>query len=293
MVVGRGGRCALPAAVRPCLCGRRSGSVIMIHQPLLISLRKGRPFRGCALGSPTNGGILPRLLEPGLSVFDGDPLYSEPWLQSVSLNRSIVKNGFHRELLIDVKLNEGAHRDCCIMIKEQLPQGLYVDPYELASLHEHSNAKVFVQKEIDIEAPAYLSPVHTVIIYLNPDPSNPGHFVGTVPVHIRYHRPTATEETNTLVILTHPHLMIHCQRDNPVQVRWNLSVSEDRCSVSNPSAYQWVNITYQNVVEILTLEVPVGQKKHALVVTAATLLSTVLCCSLLLRVVWMHGQFES
>ncbi|XP_072895098.1 phosphatidylinositol-glycan biosynthesis class X protein [Hemitrygon akajei] len=224
---------------------------------------------------------------------DGDPLYSEPWLQSVSLNRSIVKNGFHRELLIDVKLNEGAHHDCCIMIKEHLPQGLYVDPYELASLREHSNTKVFVQKEIDIEAPAYLSPVHTVIIYLNPDPSNPGHFVGTVPVHIRYHRPTATEETNTLVILTHPHLMIHCQRDNPVQIRWNLSVSEDRCSVSNPSAYQWVNITYQNVVEILTLEVPVGQKKHALVVTAATLLSTVLCCSLLLRVVWMHGQFES
>ncbi|XP_072111904.1 phosphatidylinositol-glycan biosynthesis class X protein isoform X1 [Mobula birostris] len=223
----------------------------------------------------------------------GDPLYSEPWLQSVSLNRRIVKNGFHRELLIDVKLNEGAHPDCCIMIKEQLPQGLYVDPYELASLREHSNAKVFVQKEIDIEAPAYLSSVHTIIIYLNPNPSNPGHFVGTVPVHIRYHRPTATEETNTLVILTHPHLMIHCQRDNPVQARWNLSESEDGCSVSNPSAYQWVNITYQNVVEILTLEVPVGQKKHTLVVTAATLLSTILCCSLLFRVVWVYGQFES
>ncbi|XP_051874298.1 phosphatidylinositol-glycan biosynthesis class X protein [Pristis pectinata] len=223
----------------------------------------------------------------------GDPLYSEPWLQSVSLNRSIVKNGFHRELLIDVKLGEGARPDCCIMIEEQLPRGLYVDPYELASLRERSSAKIFVQKEIDIEAPEYLSTVHMVIIYLNPDLSNPGHFTGTVPVHIRYHRPTDMEETNTQVILTDPHLMIHCQRDNPVQASWNLGVSQVPCSVNNPSAYHWVNITYQNVVEILTLEVPVGQKKHALVVTAATLLFTILCCSLLFKVVWMYGQFES
>ncbi|XP_078266751.1 phosphatidylinositol-glycan biosynthesis class X protein isoform X2 [Rhinoraja longicauda] len=141
----------------------------------------------------------------------GNHLTSKSWLQSVSLNRSIVKSGFHRELVIDVRLGDGAHPDCCIMIQEQLPRGLYVDPYELASLREH-NAKIFVQKRIDIEAPEYLSTAHMVIIYLNPNTSNPGYFTGLVPVHVRYHRPTDVEETNTLVILTNPHLMIHCPR---------------------------------------------------------------------------------
>ncbi|XP_069752523.1 bcl-2-related ovarian killer protein homolog A isoform X2 [Narcine bancroftii] len=71
-----------------------------------------------------------------------DHLYPEPWLQAVSLNRSINKNGFHRELVIEVKLGEGACRTCCIMIKEEFPRGLYVDPYELALLREHSHAKM-------------------------------------------------------------------------------------------------------------------------------------------------------
>lgn len=222
----------------------------------------------------------------------GNHLTSESWLQSVSLNRSIVKNGFHRELVIDVRLGDGAHPDCCIMIEEQLPRGLYVDPYEVASLHEHG-AKIFVQKGIDIEAPEYLSTAHMVIIYLNPNTSNPGHFTGKIPVHVRYHRPTDVEETNTLVILTNPRLMIHCQRDDLVQASWNPSVSELPCSLKSPSTLRWVNVTYQNVGEILTLQVPVGQKKHALIVTAATLLATILCCTLLLKVVWKHGQFES
>ncbi|XP_078266749.1 phosphatidylinositol-glycan biosynthesis class X protein isoform X1 [Rhinoraja longicauda] len=222
----------------------------------------------------------------------GNHLTSKSWLQSVSLNRSIVKSGFHRELVIDVRLGDGAHPDCCIMIQEQLPRGLYVDPYELASLREH-NAKIFVQKRIDIEAPEYLSTAHMVIIYLNPNTSNPGYFTGLVPVHVRYHRPTDVEETNTLVILTNPHLMIHCPRDNLVQASWNPSMSELPCSLRNPSTYRWVNVTYQNVGEILTLQVPVGQKKHALIVTAATLLATILCCTLLLKGVWKYGQFES
>ncbi|XP_067851731.1 phosphatidylinositol-glycan biosynthesis class X protein [Heptranchias perlo] len=221
-----------------------------------------------------------------------DVLYSEPWLQSVSLNRRIVKNGFHREIVMDVELSEGAHPDCCILIKEQLPQGLYVDPYELASLREHNNTEIFVLNEIDIEAPEYLSTVHTIIIYLKPDPRNTGHFTGAVPLHIRYHRPTDTEETNVLVTLADPLLMIHCQRNHPLQASWNLGVTEAPCSVGNPSTCSWVNVNYQNVVETLTLEVPVGRKKHILAVTTVTLLTTIVCCSLLIRAVWINGSFE-
>uniref|UniRef100_UPI00398ECA20 bcl-2-related ovarian killer protein-like isoform X2 n=1 Tax=Pristiophorus japonicus TaxID=55135 RepID=UPI00398ECA20 len=176
-----------------------------------------------------------------------DAFYSEPWPQSVSLNRRIVKNGFHREIVMDVKLGEGARPDCSVVIKEQLPQGLYVDPYELASLRERNRGKIFVQNAIDIEVPEYLATMHTIIVYLEPDPRHTGHFTGTVPVHIRYHRPTDTEETNALVTLAHPHLMIHCQRNNPLLASWKLGVIEAPCSVSNSSTCSWVNINYQNM----------------------------------------------
>ncbi|XP_041066496.1 phosphatidylinositol-glycan biosynthesis class X protein [Carcharodon carcharias] len=221
-----------------------------------------------------------------------DPLYSEPWLQSVSLNRRIVKNGFHRELVMDVELGEGAHQDCCVMIKEQLPQGLYVDPYELASLREHKTEEIFVQNEINIEAPEYLSTAHTIIIYLKPDPKHSGHFTGTAPVHVRYHRPTDTEETTALVTLADPQLMIHCQENSPLVESWKIGVTEAPCSASNPSTCSWLNVNYRNVVETRTLQVPVGQKKDVLAVITATLLMTILCCSLLLRAVWVHGEFE-
>ncbi|XP_072330938.1 phosphatidylinositol-glycan biosynthesis class X protein isoform X3 [Scyliorhinus torazame] len=201
-----------------------------------------------------------------------DPLYSEPWLQSVSLNRRIVKDGFHRELVMDVELGEGAHQGCCIMIKAQLPQGLYVDPFELASLREHK--------------------AHTIVVYLKPGPKHSGHFTGTVPVHVRYHRPTDTEEATALVTLANPQLMIRCQESNPLMENWKLCVSEAPCSANSSSTCSWMNVNYRNVVETLTLQVPVGQKKDVPAVITATLLATILCCSLLLRAVWIHGEFE-
>ncbi|XP_067897874.1 phosphatidylinositol-glycan biosynthesis class X protein [Heterodontus francisci] len=221
-----------------------------------------------------------------------DSLYFEPWLQSVSLNRHIVKNGFHRELVMDVELGEGVHPGCRVMIKEQLPQGLYVDPYEVASQQEHNSWEIFVQNEIDTEAPAYLSTAHAINIYLKPDPRHSGHFTGTVPLHVRYHRPTDTEETTALVTLADPQLMIHCQENNALLASWKLGVTEAPCSASNRSTCSWRNVNYQNVIKPLTLQIPVGQKKHVLAVTTATLLTTILCCSLLIRTVWIHGQFE-
>ncbi|XP_072330936.1 phosphatidylinositol-glycan biosynthesis class X protein isoform X1 [Scyliorhinus torazame] len=221
-----------------------------------------------------------------------DPLYSEPWLQSVSLNRRIVKDGFHRELVMDVELGEGAHQGCCIMIKAQLPQGLYVDPFELASLREHKGEEIFIQDEINIEAPEYLSTAHTIVVYLKPGPKHSGHFTGTVPVHVRYHRPTDTEEATALVTLANPQLMIRCQESNPLMENWKLCVSEAPCSANSSSTCSWMNVNYRNVVETLTLQVPVGQKKDVPAVITATLLATILCCSLLLRAVWIHGEFE-
>ncbi|XP_078065316.1 phosphatidylinositol-glycan biosynthesis class X protein isoform X2 [Mustelus asterias] len=197
-----------------------------------------------------------------------------------------------QELVMDVDLDEGVHQDCCIMVEAQLPQGVYVDPFELASLREHMSEEVFIQNEIDIEPPEYLSTAFTIIIYLKPGPKHSGHFTGTVPVHVRYHRPSDTEEATALVTLADPQLMIHCQENNSLVESWKLGVTEAPCSASSPNICSWLNINYRNVVETLTLQVPVGQKKDAVLVITTTLLTTILCCSLLLRAVWIHGEFE-
>ncbi|XP_072429233.1 phosphatidylinositol-glycan biosynthesis class X protein isoform X2 [Chiloscyllium punctatum] len=193
---------------------------------------------------------------------------------------------------MDVDLGEGAQPGCRIMIKEQLPQGLYVDPYELASMREQKSKEILVQNEIDIEAPEYLSATHAIIVYLKPDPRHHGRFTGIVPVHVRYHRPTDREEAIALVTLPDPQLMIHCQENGPLLESWKLGVTQAPCSASNHSICSWLNVNYQNVVESLTLQVPVGQKKHVLAVVTVTLLVTILCCSLLIRAVWIHGEFE-
>ncbi|XP_043557664.1 bcl-2-related ovarian killer protein homolog A isoform X2 [Chiloscyllium plagiosum] len=148
---------------------------------------------------------------------------------------------------MDVDLGEGAQPGCRIMIKEQLPQGLYVDPYELASMREQKSKEILVQNEIDIEAPEYLSATHAIIVYLKPDPRHHGHFTGTVPVHVRYHRPTDREEAIALVTLPDPQLMIHCQENSPLLESWKLGVTQASCSASNHSICSWLNVNYQNM----------------------------------------------
>ncbi|XP_042195233.1 phosphatidylinositol-glycan biosynthesis class X protein isoform X2 [Callorhinchus milii] len=200
----------------------------------------------------------------------GDEWPYDDWLQSVKLNRHFVKEGFHREIVTDVEFGASVSSDCCVMVKEQLPQGLYVDPYELASHQEHNKTEVLVLDVIDIEAPEYLSTVHSILIYLKPHSRRADYFTATVPVHIRYHRPTS---------------LVH-------EGGFKLALTKAPCSVSNHSICNWINVNYQTVTSTLSLQVPVGQTHHIVAVSTVTLLTTVLCCSLLIKTVWTYGEFE-
>ncbi|XP_042195232.1 phosphatidylinositol-glycan biosynthesis class X protein isoform X1 [Callorhinchus milii] len=222
----------------------------------------------------------------------GDEWPYDDWLQSVKLNRHFVKEGFHREIVTDVEFGASVSSDCCVMVKEQLPQGLYVDPYELASHQEHNKTEVLVLDVIDIEAPEYLSTVHSILIYLKPHSRRADYFTATVPVHIRYHRPTSMGDTVTLVTLADPELMVHCERSLVHEGGFKLALTKAPCSVSNHSICNWINVNYQTVTSTLSLQVPVGQTHHIVAVSTVTLLTTVLCCSLLIKTVWTYGEFE-
>ena len=71
-------------------------------------------------------------------------------------------------------------------------------------------------EDIDVEKPAYLSPEHTILVYV-PHPlkvSNSKHHTTQVelPVHLRYHRPSKDPDvTSAMVQLQHPNVMIRCK----------------------------------------------------------------------------------
>ncbi|XP_023370600.1 phosphatidylinositol-glycan biosynthesis class X protein [Otolemur garnettii] len=58
----------------------------------------------------------------------------------IILRQEVLKDGFHRDLLIKVKFGESIEdlQTCRLLIKQYIPTGLLVDPYELASLQERN-----------------------------------------------------------------------------------------------------------------------------------------------------------
>ena len=74
---------------------------------------------------------------------------------------------------------------------------------------------MFSEHDIDIEKPEHLSEEHTVYVY---SPLVASDTAGTltlqgqvsIPVHLRYHRPTSGDNLAVSVFLEPPHIYIHC-----------------------------------------------------------------------------------
>nr|XP_033815253.1 phosphatidylinositol-glycan biosynthesis class X protein isoform X2 [Geotrypetes seraphini] len=195
-----------------------------------------------------------------------------------------------RDLLTKVELSAISEHTagCRVIFKEHLPRGLYVDPYQLTSLQQHNVTQVLLLDPIDVEAPEYLSLEHTLLVYAKPDPECGGCFSATVPIHIRYHRPSAQHE-EVLVNLLSPQLLIHCNKD--LLLEMCQGYPEDApCSVRDTSTCRWTDVMFKPVPE-LVLQVPVGLKQHVLLVCTVTFLATFFSSVLVLAAVWKHGQF--
>ncbi|KAM8805037.1 phosphatidylinositol-glycan biosynthesis class X protein [Eudromia elegans] len=132
--------------------------------------------------------------------------------QSAVVTQQLLQEGFHRDLLLQVELGVAKEdlRECTVAARTHLPPGVYVDPYELASLQRHNFTKALVIPDaVDVEAPEYLATELAVLLYMTPDPRCSECFTATLPVHGRYHRPTANNET-VLVALKSPEILICC-----------------------------------------------------------------------------------
>ncbi|MEE6500800.1 hypothetical protein FKM82_003936 [Ascaphus truei] len=207
------------------------------------------------------------------------------------VRREILNTGFHRELVtrLDVQGFAEQVNSCSIVFKENVPSGLFLDPYQLSSLRKHNLTEVLLLESVDVEAPEYLSQEHAALVYAKPDPACTHCFISTVPVHARYHRPSA-EIRETSFTLRNPQLLIHCSKDFPPSGCPQLSVVEAPCASEAGTACQWLDVPYIPVPKTLTAQVPVGITQHGPAVCFLTLVMTLICTGMIFSAVYKHGH---
>ncbi|KAM6258655.1 phosphatidylinositol-glycan biosynthesis class X protein [Spheniscus humboldti] len=221
-------------------------------------------------------------------------LHMQAACQDATVTQELLKEGFHRDLLVKVELGvvgEDA-RGCAVAARTRLPPGIYVDPYELASLQQHNLTKaVLIPDVIDVEAPEYLATDLLVLLYMEPDPRCSRCFRAALPVHGRYHRP-AEESEEALVVLKSPEVLVCCCDNHLSAECWKPAEVEAPCSGKNVGPCQWYSVTHKPAYKELILQVPVGLRQHSSLVCVVTLLATVLCSSLILAAVCKYGHFS-
>ncbi|KAM7160471.1 phosphatidylinositol-glycan biosynthesis class X protein isoform 1-T1 [Macrochelys suwanniensis] len=229
-----------------------------------------------------------------LLVCTAGNLSAQATCPDITVTQQLLKEGFHRDLLTKVELGAGdeAIGSCTVAIKEHLPTGLYVDPYELESLQQDNLTEaLIIPDSVDVESPEYLATDLAIVVYMKPDPQCACCFKAMLPVHCRYHRPTE-DDGEALALLKSPEILIHCHKSFTSVECWKYSDVEAPCSVRNRHTCHWNNVKYKPVNKEVILQVPVGLKQHGALVCAVTLLTTVLCSSLVLAAVCKYEHFS-
>ncbi|NXR33948.1 PIGX protein, partial [Zosterops hypoxanthus] len=207
-----------------------------------------------------------------------------------TVTQELLKEGFHRDLLVQVELGEDAG-GCSVAAQIHLPPGIYVDPYELATLQQHNLTKAVLSPDVtDVEAPEYMSRAALLLLFLAPDRRCSRCFCGSVPVHARYHRPAwGTQEA--LVVLESPQVLLCCCHGHLSAECWKPAEVDAPCSSDSTSPCQWHSTKHRPAHEELMLRVPVGLREHNSLVCALTLLTTGLCSGLILAAACKYGHF--
>ncbi|XP_064522864.1 phosphatidylinositol-glycan biosynthesis class X protein isoform X1 [Pseudopipra pipra] len=218
-------------------------------------------------------------------------LHVQAACRDTTVTQELLKEGFHRDLLVKVELGEDAG-GCAVAARTRLPPGIYVDSYELAMLQQQNLTKaVLIPDVTDVEAPEYLATALVLVLYLEADPRCSRCFRAAVPVHARYHRP-AEGSQQASVVLESPEVLLCCCHGQLAAECWEPAEVGAPCLAENVGPCQWHSTTPRPAREELMLEVPVGLREHSYLVCALTLLTTLLCASLILAATCRHGHFS-
>ncbi|XP_076073558.1 GPI alpha-1,4-mannosyltransferase I, stabilizing subunit-like [Mytilus galloprovincialis] len=202
-------------------------------------------------------------------------------LQLPTLQRKLLKDGFHRELQtkVEIPLSLFTKREgmqCRCLYKEFLPSSTYVDTFQLKSVSKHLGFD-YVSPTLDIEKPEFQEntfSIYSILIYtelhINSDSviSNV-----TFPIHLRYHLP-ATDYRNFSIM--NPGVLIQCKNAN--YIGEILRTEQIPCSPKEDILCEWNLIKYSSNVNELRVEVPVGNTNHTVLVVIGTLTVTFGSC---------------
>nr|DBA25854.1 TPA: hypothetical protein GDO54_010198 [Pyxicephalus adspersus] len=154
-----------------------------------------------------------------ISILSASTAGAEKSCPQLKVEREILKNGFHRDLVTRVHVQGFTEQvdSCRILLNETIPSGLFMDPYQISSLQEHNHVEVIMPSFVDVEAPEYLSKEHTALVYMKPDEACKHCYISIVPVHARYHRPSA-EAPEVSILVGSPQLLIRCSKGDAIVV---------------------------------------------------------------------------
>lgn len=210
------------------------------------------------------------------------------WLESASVSVEIGKQGFHREVIITVELSPAVLSSARVLLVNRWPRGVFIDPYQLASLRDQSDWQTLLDSAIDLEAPAHKTSGFVSYVFPTPDDPTRRRLKVTIPVHGRYHEPSSVGETFTSVFIQPPELLLRddkCLQLNNFEPH---TVVDAPCTANNSSTCPWVKIQQHQRHSPIGLQFPVGDGSLVIPVCGGTLLVTMICCVVLSKYMWNH-----
>ncbi|XP_017284331.1 phosphatidylinositol-glycan biosynthesis class X protein [Kryptolebias marmoratus] len=210
------------------------------------------------------------------------------WLESSTVSVELNKLGFHREVTATVELRPDVLSGVSVLLVSRWPSGVYVDPYQLASLRDQSDWQILLDSAIDLEAPAHKASGFLTYVYTtNIAPTSTLQKV-TIPVHGRYHEPSFAGETFTSVYVEPPELLLRSEKCTHLNRLEPHAVVDAPCTASNSSMCSWVKTHHPQEPSAVSFQLPVGDGSAVALVCGGTLLVTVICCVALSKSTLKH-----
>ncbi|XP_067369229.1 phosphatidylinositol-glycan biosynthesis class X protein [Channa argus] len=208
-------------------------------------------------------------------------------LESTSVSVEVSKKGFHREVVTTVSLSPNLISEVRVLLINRWPRGVFVDPYQLASLSDQSDWQFLLDSAIDLEAPAHKTSGFITYMYPTLNGSTPRLLKIAIPIHGRYHEPSFDGKTSTSINIEPPELLLQtkeCTKLNSLESQ----IVDAPCTADNSSMCSWVKMQHQQEYGPMSFQFPVGDGSLVIPVCSGTLLITLLSCAALSKYMWEH-----
>lgn len=125
------------------------------------------------------------ITNPAIGVSSLVNINSQP-VVSVQLHRNFENDGFHRNLVTKINLENVCVQSCTFMLIEFFPESIYVDPFEINEIKRFGGLNSMVFGSVDIEKPVS----HASQVIVASEVANASSIsTVSIPIHIRYHSP--------------------------------------------------------------------------------------------------------